>query len=493
MNETWGKYRLESLIARGGMAEVFRASIVGPSNFRKPVCIKRIRPELGDDPEFLEMFEREARIAGLLTHPNIVQVFDFDRHDGRLFIAMELVDGLDLRDILRDVRGLGLRVPVGFALHVTRGLLEALGHAHDLAVDGAPRPVIHRDVSPHNVLVSADGSVKLADFGIAKARGASSATREGVVKGKLAYLSPEQARGEEVGPASDLFGAGLVLYEMLAGRRAFAGTGDHEVVAQVLRAEIPPLAESGPRLQAFLDRLLAANPRERFASAGEALAALGPIGVGPYVAADAAVLVRSLVSLRARPGSTGLHAGVVPPGKRPSRPPAPGSAPIAAPSRKRGAWIAAAGFTAVAAIALALWGVGSRPAAEPERPAPRDSGTVAEETPPAAAPRFDPVVALAPTAGDGTDAAPAEPAPAAPVAEPVKTRSWGLLDVHCRPWASATLDGRPVGTTPITGFRVPSGSHALVLSNPELGYRKGLKVEVRAGRSTVVREEIPVD
>jgi serine/threonine-protein kinase len=488
---TWGRYRLESLIARGGMAEVFRASILGPSGFRKPVCIKRIRPELGDDPEFVEMFEREARIAALLTHPNIVQVFDFDRHEGRLFLAMELVEGLDLRDVVKDVRALGLRVPVGFALHVTRGLLEALGHAHGLLVDGAPRPVVHRDVSPHNVLISTDGSVKLADFGIAKARGSSAATREGVVKGKLAYLSPEQARGEEVGPASDLFGAGLVLFELLAGRRAFGGTGDHEVVAQVLRAEIPPLPSIAPALQSFLDRLLAPAPGDRFPDAGEAVAALRAIGTEPYGPVEAAVLVRSLVSLRARPGSTGLHEAT-PAADRPSRP-APVEPPTASASRWRAAGFALAGIAVAAAAVFLSWGLGGRATGEPERPAVREPIPGPESPPsPDPAPDFEPVLALSPEprteadAGQGEEAEPAE-------TEPSKARATGLLDVHCRPWASAALDGRPIGTTPVTGIRLPAGSHSLVLSNPEQGFRKTLKIDIRPGRTTVVREEILAD
>ncbi len=294
MLEQWGKYKLETLLAVGGMAEIFKASIVGPSGFIKPVCLKRVRTEFSSDPQFVEMFESEARIAAALHHSNIVQVFDFDRHDGQLFLAMELVEGLDLKQILQLAAELKLRVPISFAIYVVKGLLAALAHAHELKLEGESRPVIHRDVSPHNILVSGEGAVKLVDFGIAKAKGMSNVTRTGLIKGKLAYLSPEQARGEAARPGTDLFAAGLVLWEMLAGRRLVQGDDEKALIAQVLTGAAPPIPGIDAELNAVVMRLLDRNPDNRYESARQAQKAIAATGLDPCEADIAGELVTSL-------------------------------------------------------------------------------------------------------------------------------------------------------------------------------------------------------
>jgi serine/threonine protein kinase len=232
----WGKYRVKRLIATGGMAEVFEAEMTGPGGFAKQVCLKRIRPEFMSDAHFIKMFQAEARIAAMLHHSNIVSVFDFDMHDGRMFLTMEYVEGCDLKKLLADFNRRRFRPPLGFSVYIMAGLLAALDHAHTRrSSDGGPQPVIHRDVSPHNVLISTEGVVKLADFGIAKSKGLSSPTTIGMVKGKLAYLAPEQMVGESASVSSDLYSAGLVMLEILKGARPVCGVRHQDLQLIVRR------------------------------------------------------------------------------------------------------------------------------------------------------------------------------------------------------------------------------------------------------------------
>ncbi len=528
----WGRYRLESLLARGGMAEVFRASATGPSGFHKPVCLKRIRPELGDDPEFVEMFEREARIAALLQHPNIVQVFDFDRFEGQLFLAMEYVEGLDLRAVLKQASSLGLRVPAGFVFAVARGLLAALQCAHGLEVEGRAGPVVHRDVSPHNLLISVDGHVKLTDFGIAKARGVSSATREGIVKGKLAYLSPEQARGEEATERSDLFGAGIVLWEMLAGRRLFGGGSDQESVARVLAADVPPLTHLSSGIRSLLDGLLERDPGRRIGTASEALAKLDELDETRYSDAETGDLIQSLIGLKSGPGSTRMHevssrpsglekraaeaeppreSGEVSPDLETGRRESGSIPPRRASSGRRR--LVAAGLGALLLAVLAVLLLRGRFADEPRNESSEtgQKEKLASAVASSAAGRdgeaagdsderreAEPLVTVlsAPDAGPerGGDAGDGMSGPGEPREstreEGSRAARRGLLEVHCRPWAHVRVDGRPAGTTPVKGLRLAAGSHRVTLVNEEMDYAESLRIEVRPGRKTVVREEI---
>lgn len=496
MAEQWGKYRLRRLIARGGMAEVHEAELIGPSGFLKPVCLKQVRPEHAANADFVQMFESEARIAATLHHPNVVEVYDFDRHEGRLFLVMELVDGLDLRDVLAAAGALGLRVPPELAVLVMDGLLAALAHAHGQQVDGEPRPVIHRDVSPHNILLTVDGLVKLADFGIAKARGLSDATRTGVVKGKFAYLSPEQARGGDVGPASDLFSAGLVLYEMLAGRRLFRGGKAEELVAQVLAFRSAEVPGASAALNGFLGRLLAPDPADRFPGAAAAREALAEVGVRAATAEACGKLVALLKKERAdkaavsRASSSASDAPSESRITQPSPHPAPGS-------RVRALALGAAAILAVAALALfaARWrtaarepeprGIEVRPAIEvkaPSRPAaPRPAVMTLAPAEPAAA--------SAPAAEQAPEPPAAPVGRAAPAERKTEDRA-GTLEVNVKPWAKVAVDGVERGTTPIKNLELDSGPHRLTLVNEALGYEHSAIVQVRPGQRSVVTKTI---
>lgn len=279
MMETFGRYQLKRRIGTGGMAEVFVASAFGAEGFVKEVVIKRILPAFGEDPEFVRMFINEARLAAKLQHANIVQIYDFNHVDGVYYIAMEWVDGLDLRSVANVARRREIPLPLHLAVHVGVETLKGLHHAHTRSEAGRPLDVVHRDISPHNLLVSFAGEVKITDFGIAKAAAVSAATRRGSVKGKLAYMSPEQVQGESVDARSDLFSLGVVLWELLAGHRLYRADSEGELFAKVRQAEVPPLREQNPEvtpeLEAVIRRLLAARVEDRFQTAADALGVLG--------------------------------------------------------------------------------------------------------------------------------------------------------------------------------------------------------------------------
>ena len=285
--ERIGKYDIRRPVGRGGMAEVFEAEMQGPAGFKKPVCIKRIRKEYAAHPQFRAAFESEARIAATLHHPNVVEIYDFDQADDQLYLVMEYVDGVDLQTILKETRGLGLNIPVGFAIHVMQGLLAALDHAHTQTINGVSTPIIHRDVSPQNILVARDGTIKLTDFGIAKAKGLSATTMPGTVKGKLAYLSPEQAEGRSITPTTDLFSAGTLFYEMLTGQRLFAGESASEIVIKIRDFTFAPIPFMSQDINRFLSLLLAFSPSKRFSSAAQAVDILNRIA-SPYATASSA-------------------------------------------------------------------------------------------------------------------------------------------------------------------------------------------------------------
>ncbi|HET9596412.1 MAG TPA: serine/threonine-protein kinase, partial [Anaeromyxobacteraceae bacterium] len=278
----FGKYRLVEPIASGGMAEVWRAEAPGAEGFVKEVALKLVRGDHDARGEFVRMFIQEARLASRLTHANIVQVFEFDQVDGRYYIAMELVRGRTLREVVDRCREQGLRLGVPRAVHVGAEVARALAYAHRLQEGGRPAGLVHRDVSPQNVLVSFEGEVKLTDFGIARALGATEATAPGTLKGKLAYMAPEQARGGAVDGRADVFALGVVLWELCTGRRLFARESDAATLAAVLADEpvSPPSAwnEGVPAdLDACVLAALERDPGRRTASAealADALAAL---------------------------------------------------------------------------------------------------------------------------------------------------------------------------------------------------------------------------
>lgn len=263
----FGRYVLEERLALGGMAEIFRAR-TRTEGFAKRICIKRILPSFLDSADFVMMFRDEAALAARLTHTNVVQVFDFGEEDGSLFLAMEFIDGADLRTLMKEATAQGERFPIGQAVQIAIQMCRGLHYAHTLVADGTPLHIVHRDISPHNVLISRAGEVKITDFGIAKAAARSTHTGTGVVKGKLAYMAPEQVRAASLDHRVDLFATGIVLWEMLTGERLYQAADEVSLLQQVLACETPAPSSVRAEIPRELDdlvlRCLAADAQARF-------------------------------------------------------------------------------------------------------------------------------------------------------------------------------------------------------------------------------------
>jgi len=260
-----GRYQVLTQLAVGGMAELFLAFFTGPGGFRKFVALKRILPVYRADSEFVAMFLDEARISAALSHANIAQVFELGEANKDYFIAMEFIEGQDLGRINRAARKAGGVLPVGFAAGVMRDVCGALHYAHSFtSAAGRPQPVVHRDLSMRNVMMTYAGHTKVIDFGIAKARGSLAVTHGGQVKGSAGYMSPEQIRDENLDGQSDLFAAGAVLYELLTGRRVFTGGDPTATMYKVLNETPPPPRSLNPEVPpALSDVVMKALEKQR--------------------------------------------------------------------------------------------------------------------------------------------------------------------------------------------------------------------------------------
>jgi serine/threonine-protein kinase len=274
------RYNLIEKLEAGGMAEVFLGEVTSVQGFKKKVAIKRVLPHLASHTNFIGMFLDEARLGARLSHANIVSVFDIGKADNSYFIVMEFIDGTNLKKVVETLRAKRKPFPLKDAIYIAMEACRGLSYAHELLDDdGGPLDLVHRDVSPPNILISKRGEVKVTDFGLAKARTQLERTDPGVVKGKFSYLSPEVAGGQQADERADIFALGVCLWEMLAGRRLFLGETDYETVQAVSAAQVPSLvgthAEVDEEFDAMLQRTLARRPENRFQSArelGDALA-----------------------------------------------------------------------------------------------------------------------------------------------------------------------------------------------------------------------------
>ncbi len=350
--DRFGQYEILERIASGGMAELFRARRSGVEGFQKIVAIKKILPHIAGDEEFIKMFADEAKVAALLSHPNIVHIFDLGKIDGGgYFIAMEHVEGHDLRYLLHLARETGLKMPVPLAVAVAAKVASALDYAHRRrGDDGQDLHIVHRDVSPPNILVSSDGDIKLCDFGIAKAASKVSRTESGSLKGKVPYMSPEQAWGKPVDQRSDIYSLGAVLFEMATGRKLFQGETDLSVLEKVRAGAVVMPSSLNPDVPPALDaavlKALALEPDERYFNASDLLRDLDAVlrtYEPPPSSADLASYVRHLeaADLARRAGTRESQPPAAPtPSKKPARPelrislaqPAAGSASPSTPA-----------------------------------------------------------------------------------------------------------------------------------------------------------------
>ncbi len=275
--EHFGKYQILERVAQGGMAEIYKARMEGIGGFNRLFAIKRILPNLSQNKEYIDLLVDEAKVAGLLSHANIVQILDLGEVSGQYYVAMEYVNGRDLGRVLARCNKRGITLPVPHSVFILIEVLKGLEYAHNRQIMRGKTPmpldIVHRDVSPSNVLLSFQGEVKLTDFGIAKARVKALETVSGVIKGKFDYLSPEQAKGQHLDPRTDLFAAGVLLYEMLCGVHPFRQVGDLKTIAKIKSGiyTAPTIANQDVpySLELVLNRALALDPNERYQSATE--------------------------------------------------------------------------------------------------------------------------------------------------------------------------------------------------------------------------------
>ncbi len=269
-NQRLGKYKLIRLIARGGMADIYLAVMTGPYGFQKTVALKLMNRQISCDRSFMSMFIDEAMINARLVHPNIVQILDFGEIDKTLYIAMEYVEGIDLSEFISALINNKISPRINVAVYIVTEILKAIYYTSLIKdLDGNNAGIVHRDITPHNILLSFHGDVKLTDFGIATARGSMTTTVPGTLKGKLRYMSPEQARGDALDYRSDLYSIALILYELLTHRQAYAGDTDMKLLKQVQASKIDcfpsklnPLIP--PKLETIVVKALSAMPSDRF-------------------------------------------------------------------------------------------------------------------------------------------------------------------------------------------------------------------------------------
>jgi serine/threonine-protein kinase len=444
-----GRYALHEKIASGGMASVHLARLLGPIGFARTVAIKRMHPQLADDPTFVSMFLDEARLAARISHPNVVATLDVVQTDGELFLVMEYVRGESLGRLIKTAVQRGERIPPAMASTIMVGVLHGLHAAHEATNDqGEPLGLVHRDVSPHNVLVGIDGIARVLDFGVAKASGRIQTTSEGQLKGKLGYMAPEQVRGD-VSRRTDVYAASVTFWETLTGARLFKGDNEAQILDGVLKGATVPPSKHVPNLPGALDdvvmRGLSLDPAARFATAREMARALedatlpmmAPSKVGDWVAEAAreTLAERSALIARIESDSSVSYRRSTHP--RPVAPADEGSVatesvvvtqlssgavsisqerPVA---KKRGPkWIlalAGAGVVAVFAGWLLLHrSTPSESSAQPaSAPPSADSVAIAPTAPVSAATPTDPAPAASATAAaSSSSAAPTKPAPA---------------------------------------------------------------------------------
>ena len=311
------RYRVVKKLAHGGMAEIFLALQSGAEGFEKPVVLKRILPSLASDPAFVRMLVDEAHIASTLNHSNLVQVLDLRHSGSEYFLVLEFVDGWSLEQVRRRAQKAKVKFPLPLVLYIASSLCRALAYVHTRKRDGEPLGIVHRDVTPQNVLLSCEGEVKLADFGIAKAAGKREKSATGIIKGKFAYMSPEQAAGQELDARSDLFAVGTLLYVLTTGKKPFDGPTDLDVIMAVRKARFEKpstfVKDFNLDVEKLIGRALRANVERRWQSAEQMADKIDALLVSLGQPAGPAALKRWLEALSDKDGvKPAADAGVDP-------------------------------------------------------------------------------------------------------------------------------------------------------------------------------------
>lgn len=483
-----GSYQLLRPIGRGGMGDIWLATQVGPGGFKRPAVVKRLLETLTDEGEFLEMFLEEARLAALIHHPNVVSVFDFARDGDTYFLAMEYVHGITLRSLLKTAKQRNTLLPEPVVATIAAQALQGLAAAHELLDEhGQPLHLVHRDVSPDNIMVAYDGMVKMLDFGIAKAS-TSAVTRVGTMKGKLSYMPPEAAAGHSSDARGDIWSMGVVLYEALTQQRPFAADNDAALLASVVNADpIPPQAlnlELSANFDSLVRYALEKRPEDRPSSARAFAEALTHVPGGLMSQQELGAFIREFVGEPALPTLNSV------PGLEPQ---APSFNSLNRRTARRWWWALAALVLALSAASVAAWRLRFfEPAEEPASLEGSNSGPAVPELPPVVLSAPQPKVPLEPSPESGTRPAEGDAArhesPEKPERAPPPRASF--LDLRVKPWAEVTLDGKALGATPTGSIRVKAGAHTLVLSNPKLKKRKVLQVTVEPGKTKRVTVDL---
>ena len=533
LEQSFGKYTLIAKIGHGGMAEVFLAAAKGPAGFTKLSVVKRLHPHLEEEPALVGMFLDEARLAARLNHPNVVQTFDVGDVDGLHYLAMEYLEGQSLARLLKRVSRSDEQVPLGMACRIFIEALHGLEYAHSLEdYDGTPLSVVHRDISPGNLFLTYEGQVKVLDFGIAKAGTQLTETRAGQVKGKFAYIAPEQARAGSHDHRADLWSLGVVMWEVFAGRRLFKGDSEISTLNNALRSDIVQLdhaVDVPQELSDIVGRALQRDPDERYRSAQELREDLDAFTrheglhstrgeLGAFLAgyfdkdrdeqrailkAHMAGELQGQVLTPVPSGGSGSHSGVV-------------THPPAQQRQGPGRWAIALVFLLAALVgAMAAWllrrespevaesnGVRSEPleplVRESEAPVPEaESDSEAEPEPEPESelvPDPEPVMAAEPVERSpmrrrrrARRRAPMETVMTEEIMEAAPAVESGFLTLDTIPWSEVRLGSRNLGTTPLRRIELPAGSHSLTLVNPERGLRTRYQVTIRAGQTVTRR------
>ncbi len=473
------------MVASGGMAEVWEARLDGPVGFAKRVAVKRLMPSLSDEAQFVALFLDEARLMASLTHPHICQVLELGEKDGCYWVAMEFLAGHTAYQLIRETLKRGWRLPIELGVLIARDTAEALAYAHAKTDEaGNSLGIIHRDVSPQNVMVTYEGVVKLVDFGIAKAATRTVMTETGQLRGKMAYMPPEQARGEPLDGRADQFSLGATLFELVTHTRLYGTLKEMDLFREVAAKDEPlPRGRSrAPELPEVLDevlaRTLARDREQRYGSMIEVRDALS------------AFLNDNSHSLPTTESLARYMASCFPPESRPAFT-TQSSRPTAVRAEPRGGRrFAVAGLVAALVVMAAVfWGWSSRApavaAVEPIQPAQPPAAPLVVVVPPL----VEPPVEASVDAGLELELAPIAPAAVDPKPKSAAARRAkpGFLSLQTTPWTLVFFGRKNLGETPLAKVPLPAGVHRLKLVNDEKKLSTTIEVEIKPGQTTTKR------
>jgi len=478
-------------VASGGMAEVWEARLDGPVGFAKRVAIKRLMGSLSEEAQFVNLFLDEARLMATLTHPHICQVLELGETSGSYWVAMEFLAGQTAYQLIRESVKRGWRLPIDLAVLITRDTAEALAYAHAKTDElGKSLGIIHRDVSPQNVMITYEGVVKLVDFGIAKAVTRTVVTESGQLRGKMSYMPPEQARGEELDARADQFSLGATLFELVTQTRLYGLLKDMDLFREVATA-VEPLPRAATRqidlpreLDEIIARMLERDREKRYPSMREVHGALSEF------------LVRNTPSVPTNESLTKYMASCFPPESRPVfttgtfsplPPPTTGNAALAA-RRDRTPLLVLASLVLLGLVAgLAVWAPWKTTEPVKEASPHVEGRDAAVAVVPPIVPPFVPVepppamLALSDAGADESDLAPVSPTKVKVAAKP------GFLSLQTTPWTIVFLGKKNLGETPLSRVALPPGTHRLRLVNDEKKLTTTIEVEIKSGKTTTKR------